>query len=384
MYVQKFPIPTRRRRLVVEVAPNVIDVSVVALPGSPFIVTNVESDGEGVPASHPWDSDEEDELDTHSRGGVPILGHALVESRWIEDPLFSVPPTVRASSDATVGGRPRQSERVPTQTDNDIDADMHLFLRTWSMLWSQIWQWKVTGPQKRTHQWFRPSLQVPGADALSWWVVPQSVGTPQSVRDVFESDDADGESRAVVNHFDMTVADSDLSVEVTPRHQLRVRSTQPTRLDNPLANRFAALRDDDDPFAEDSSNESMSNRFDDLDDGRRPEEAGVSTVSDTSSVIGELRVRRRLSLVWDEIHRPQSSMDVEEDPESIHLEDEGSDGFASERGMSEPDEEEQELDDPPPIGAPLEFFTLEPAMPRSAWQVWTNSICQRYSSTGRG
>ena len=66
------------------------------VPGSPLLlfVTNVESDGEGVPASHPWDSDEEDELDTHSRNraGVPILGRALVESRWIEDRPFSVPP----------------------------------------------------------------------------------------------------------------------------------------------------------------------------------------------------------------------------------------------------------------------------------------------------
>ena len=30
----KLPTPTRRRRLVVEVAPNVVDVSAVALPGS--------------------------------------------------------------------------------------------------------------------------------------------------------------------------------------------------------------------------------------------------------------------------------------------------------------------------------------------------------------
>ena len=116
-----FPTPTRRRRLVVEVAPNVVDVSAVALPGSPLFVTNMESDGEGVSASHPWDSDEEDELDTHSRNraGVPILG---------QDPPFSVPPTVPASSDATVGGRPRQFERsrdasIATQADNDNDAD---------------------------------------------------------------------------------------------------------------------------------------------------------------------------------------------------------------------------------------------------------------------
>ena len=63
------PTPTRRRRLVVEVAPNVIDVSAVALPGSPLLVTNAESDGEGVPASHLWDSDEEDELDTFTSSG---------------------------------------------------------------------------------------------------------------------------------------------------------------------------------------------------------------------------------------------------------------------------------------------------------------------------
>ena len=160
----------------------------------------------------------------------------------------------------------------------------------------------MTGLQKRTHQWFRPSLQVPGQpdDDWCWWVVADSV------QDVFESDDANEQSRTVVDHFDMTVADSDLSVEVTPRHQLRVGSTQPTRLDNLSSNRFAALRDDDDPFVEDE-----------LDDGRRPAEA-----VDTSSVVGEPRVRRRSGLMGDEIHRPQSSMDVEEDPESIPLEEE--------------------------------------------------------------
>ena len=60
----------------------------------------------------------------------------------------------------------------------------------------------------------------------------------------------------VATLFAGAVADSDLSVEVTPRHHLGGGSTQPTRLDSPSANRFAALRDDDDPFAEDSSNES--------------------------------------------------------------------------------------------------------------------------------
>ena len=91
-----------------------------------------------------------------------------------------------------------------------------------------------------------------------------------------------------------------------------------------------------------------------LDDGRSPEvhvlsdeEASVGTVSDTSSVVCEPRVRRLLSLVWDEDHRPRS-MDLEEEEGS-------SDGLASERGMSEPDEEEQELDDPPPTGVPVEL-----------------------------
>ena len=170
-------------------------------------------------------------------------------------------PVPTASSDVTVGDRPRQSERsldasiVATQPDNDIDADDErhpLVPRTWSMLWSQIWQWKVTGPQKRTHQWFRLVLVGGGRRVV---LVPQSAGTPQSIQDEFESGVADEESRAVVNHFDMTVADSDLSVEVTPRHHVGVDSTQPTRLDSPSANRFA-LRDDDDLFAEDSSNES--------------------------------------------------------------------------------------------------------------------------------
>ena len=112
------PTPTRRRRLVVEVAPNVIDVSAVALPGSP-LVTNVESDGEGVPTSHPWDSDEEDELDTCPQSGR--CGNSG------SGPSFQ--RTVPASSDAIVGGRPRQFERsrdasiVATQADNDNDAD---------------------------------------------------------------------------------------------------------------------------------------------------------------------------------------------------------------------------------------------------------------------
>ena len=69
------PTPTRRRRLVVEVAPNVVDVSAVALPGSPLIVTNVESDGEGVPA-------EEDELDTRNQ----------VWQFWVRTLLSACPP----------------------------------------------------------------------------------------------------------------------------------------------------------------------------------------------------------------------------------------------------------------------------------------------------
>ena len=54
----EFPIPTPRRGLVVEVAPNVVDMSAVALPGSPHVVTNVESDMmarvQRVPASDRW------------------------------------------------------------------------------------------------------------------------------------------------------------------------------------------------------------------------------------------------------------------------------------------------------------------------------------------
>ena len=231
---------------------------------------------EGVPASHPWDSDEEDELDTHSRDreGVPILGHALVESRWIEDPLFSVLPTVPASTDATVGGRPRQSERshdasiVATQADNDIDADDERHPPVPEDVVNALESDLAVEGDRSAEENTPVVSTVPASSGAvrrrlvlvgggrRVVLVPQSAGTPQSVQDVFESDDADEESRAVVNHFDMTVGDSDLSVDVTPRHHLGVGSTQPTRLDSPSANRFAALRDDDDPFAEDSSNES--------------------------------------------------------------------------------------------------------------------------------
>ena len=275
----ELPTPTRRRRLVVEVAPSVVDVFAVALPGSPLFVTNVESDGEGVPAFHPWDSDEEDGLDTHPP--VP------------EDVVNGLESDLVAEGD--------RSAKENTPVVSTVPA--------------------ISGAFRRR------LLLVGGGRRVV--LVPQSVGTPKSDQDVF---DADEESQAAVDHFDMTVADS--SAEVTPRHQLRVGSTQPTRFDSPSANRFATLRDDD---------------------AEVHEEACVSTISDLSSVVGEPRVRRRLSLVWDGNHRPQSFMDVEKDPESIHLEEEGSDGFASERGLSEPDEEKQELDGPPPTGVALEL-----------------------------
>ena len=48
--------------MVVEVAPNVVDATAVALPGPPHVITDaVESD---VPVFDPLDSDEEDELHT--------------------------------------------------------------------------------------------------------------------------------------------------------------------------------------------------------------------------------------------------------------------------------------------------------------------------------
>ena len=211
----ELPTPTRRRRLVVEVAPNVVDVSAVALPGSPLFVTNVESDGEGVPASHPWDSDEEDELDTHARNqaGVAILG---------QDPPFSVPPTVPASSDATVGGRPRQFERsrdasiAATQADNDNDADderhpivpqdvVHALESDLAVEVDRSAEdnTPVGSTVPASSGAVRRRLVLVGGGRRVV-LVPQT-GTPQSVQDVSESDDADEESRAVVNHFDMTV-----------------------------------------------------------------------------------------------------------------------------------------------------------------------------------
>ena len=116
----ELPTPTRRRRLVVEVAPNVVDVSAVALPGSPLFVTNVESDGEGVLASHLWDSDEEDELDTHSRdradddeplvpATVPASIGALREA-GVEIREFSRNVVPRIHHQAASGGQSTESD----------------------------------------------------------------------------------------------------------------------------------------------------------------------------------------------------------------------------------------------------------------------------------
>ena len=92
----------------------------------------------------------------------------------------------------------------------------------------------------------------------------------------------------------------------------------------------------------------LSNRFGVLEDGRGAEDHGLSddeaasTVSDTASVVGEPRVRRRLSLVWE----PQPPADG-----GVQTED----SVESERSTSEPDEEVEEMDEPPSTGAPVEL-----------------------------
>ena len=65
-----------------EVAPNVVDASAVALPSSPHVITDVEFDCDAsVPVFDPLESDEEDELDALSRKvtGVPAVGRAALQ-----------------------------------------------------------------------------------------------------------------------------------------------------------------------------------------------------------------------------------------------------------------------------------------------------------------
>ena len=138
----------------------------------------VRYDGEG-----PACASEEDKLGAPSRNGagVPVVGRAPVESRQIEDPPFSVPPhragivpVAQASSSLDGGADDERLLSVPEDVVNALESDLAV----------------------------------------------QSAGSPQSIQDVVERDDADEESGAVVNHFDMTVADSDQAFEVTPRHHL--------------------------------------------------------------------------------------------------------------------------------------------------------------------
>ena len=124
-----------------------------------------------------------------------------------------------------------------------------------------------------------------------------------------ERDDDDEESGAAVNLFDMTVADSDPSLVVTPRHRLAVESTQPTRVDNPSANRCAALREDDPRGAARGS--CRTGRVAGLAEvvdmatprGHEHQDRESSTsCSDTDSVSGK-PFRRRLTLLSREVQR---------------------------------------------------------------------------------
>ena len=123
-------------------------------------------------------------LDALSRNGagVPVVGHVPVESRWIEDPPFSVPSTVPASSGATMGVRPRQSQRsrgasiVATQADNDTDADDERLLSVpedvVNALESDLAVEADRSAEEFTSAFDRP-CKFPGQsdDDWCWWVV---------------------------------------------------------------------------------------------------------------------------------------------------------------------------------------------------------------------
>ena len=114
-------------------------------------------------------------------------------------------------------------------------------------------------------------------------------------------------------------------------------------------------REWDDPPVLGGPGVTLSNRFGVLEDRRGAEvhvlsdDEAASTMSDTGSVVGQPRVRRLLSLVW-EADRPQPPAEGAH-PESVVREEE--DSFESERGISEVDEEAEEVE--PPSGAPVEL-----------------------------
>ena len=92
-----------------ELAPNVVDASAVALPNSPHVITDVEFDCDAsVPVFDPLESDEEEELDAPSRNvtSVPAVGRADVQG----------PTQVDYHDELFVGGRFRGCTRtVPSQ-----------------------------------------------------------------------------------------------------------------------------------------------------------------------------------------------------------------------------------------------------------------------------
>ena len=120
----------------------------------------------------------------------------------------------------------------------------------------------------------------------------------------------------------------------------------------------------------------LSNRFGVLEDVRGAE---VHVLSDdgAASTMSDTRVRRWLSLVW-EADRPQLPAEGAH-PESVVREEE--DSVESERGIPEPDEERRRW-----LSRQQHQWSWmsEHAMSPLAWQVWTNSMCLRFSSQRRG
>ena len=115
-----------RRRLVVEVAPGVVDASAVALPSS-HVIPDEESDCDAsVPVFDPLDSDEEDELDALSRNATGATQVDRDDEPMVCDGRFT--PWSHADSVAGTAidsAQPTVSMCEASQTGGDRDASQH-------------------------------------------------------------------------------------------------------------------------------------------------------------------------------------------------------------------------------------------------------------------
>ena len=206
-------------------------------------------------ASDPLDSDKEDEGHTLAQlGRCASSGSCLGGITLDRGPSFQRAFYSAASSDATMCG-PRQRSRgasiVTTLADNDIDADDARLPSVPEDVVNALESDLAVEVDRSAEEKTPVVSTVPASSAAvrrrlvlvgggrRVVLVPQYAGFPQSIQDVVESDDADEESRAVVNHFDLSMADSDLFGHPETSFGSWKHTTHPTR--QPLSEQICRI-----------------------------------------------------------------------------------------------------------------------------------------------